>query len=139
MYSEILKESEELGHEEALIAYMDSFLKQKVFTQLEQNGYVQMMAEIGDRLYEKDPSRLTSELYEDICLRLMEVEAYEASEKWCQRLVRQHPDTLCVYTCRLKLYFSTKNREAFLQTLRVLKKADVVIDSETLEMIRMFS
>lgn len=139
LYSEIPEESGEPGREEALLAYMDSFLKQNVFTQLEQNGYVRMMAEIADTLYERDPSRLTAELYEGVCLRLMESEEFEASEKWCLRLAQQHPEALCAYTCRLKLYFILKNRKAFLQTLRVLKKADVVIDSETLEIIRIFS
>ena len=138
-YSEVLEESGEPGREEALLAYMDSFLKQNIFTQLEQNGYVRMMAEIADTIYERDPSRLTAELYEGVCLRLMESEEFEASEKWCLRLAQQHPEALCAYTCRLKLYFILKNRKAFLQMLRVLKKADVVIDSETLEIIRIFS
>ncbi len=139
MYAEILDGSGEPGSEEALLDYMNSFLKQEVFTQVEQNGYVRMMAETADMIYENDPSRLTAEQYEGVCLRLMEIEEFEASEGWCLRLAQQYPGTLCAYTCRLKLYFMLKNREAFFQTLHTLKKADVVIDSETLEMIRIFS
>lgn len=139
LYSQIQDAPEHAEYREELIDYMDSFLKQKVFTQLEQNGYVRMMAETAETLYEEDASRLTVERYEGICLRLMEAEEFEASEIWCQRLARMHPEALCAYTCRLKLYFQTKNREAFFQTIDVLKKADVVVDSETLEMIRIFS
>lgn len=43
------------------------------------------------------------------------------------------------YTCKLKLYFARQDREAFFQTLDTLKKSDVVIDRETLELIRIFS
>lgn len=139
LYSEIQENPEQTGRAEELIDYMDGFLKQKVFTQLEQNGYVRMMAEVADVLYQEDASRLTAERYEGVCLRLMEAEEFEASEMWCLRLAEEHPEALCAYTCRLKLYFNTKNREAFFQTLDILKKAEVVIDSETLEIIRIFS
>ncbi len=46
---------------------------------------------------------------------------------------------LSAYTCRLKLYFTQQNKEAFFSTLNDLKRSDVVIDRETLELIRVFS
>ena len=39
----------------------------------------------------------------------------------------------------MKLYFARQDREAFFETLGLLKKSNVVIDSETLELIRIFS
>ncbi len=69
----------------------------------------------------------------------MEIGEFESARKWCLRLAEQFPEELCAYTCRLKLYFLLKDREAFFETLNALKKSDVVIDSETLEMIRIFS
>ena len=50
--------------EEMLLDYMDSILKQGVFSDLEQKKYVQMMAQTGERLYEKDASKLTQQRYE---------------------------------------------------------------------------
>lgn len=139
LYSEIQENPENTGRAEELIDYMDSFLKQKVFTQLEQNGYVRMMAEVADLLYREDARSLTAERYEGVCLRLMEAEEFDASQMWCQRLSEEHPEALCAYTCKLKLYFILRDRQAFFQTLDILKKTEVVIDSETLEMIRIFS
>ena len=55
------------------------------------------------------------------------------------RLAKQYPDQLSSYTCKLKLYFTVKNRGAFFQTLGALKNSNIVIDSDTLEMIRTFS
>lgn len=125
--------------EEMLIDYMDGILRQQVFTRIEQRNLVQKMAAIAETLYQKDASRLDGQRYENICLRLLEIEDFENSEKWCLRLAEQHKDQLCAYTCRLKLYFTLKNRGAFFETLRALKSSEVVIDNETLELIRIFS
>lgn len=126
-------------YEEALTAYMNDFLKQKVFMELEQNRFIRMLEEAMERLYEKNASKLSAEWCESLCLLLLESRDYEKMEKWCQRLEEQYPDELCTYTSRLKLYFTVKNREAFFQTLNVLKNSNIIIDNETLEMIRIFS
>lgn len=126
-------------YEDILLNYTDPVLKQNVFTELEQKRFVRMMEEAAESFYAKNPSGISEEQYEGVCLRLLEIGDYKDSEKWCIRLAEQYPDRLSVYTCRLKLYFTVRNREAFFQTLDALKKSDVVIDNETLELIRIFS
>lgn len=138
---------EQLGQEEPgetqaekkLLDYMDVILKQRVFTDLEQKRYVRMMADVAETFYGKNALEITQEQYESVCLRLLEIKEYENSEKWCQRLSDQYPDQLSAYTCKLKLYFVTKNRDAFFSALAGLKASDVVIDNETLELVRIFS
>ncbi len=130
---------EETAFEELLIDYMNKVLKLQIFTPIEQKRFVYIMADTAGRLREKDIWKLKEEQYEDVCLRLMEIKDYVNSEKWCSWLADQYPERLSAYTCRLKLYFTLQNREAFFQTLNDLKKSDVVIDRETLELIRVFS
>lgn len=139
MYADFLNHHDNTECGENLIDYMNEYLEQKIFTQLEQNGFVRMMEETANTLYEKDASILTAQRYENICLRLLEIEEFEKTEKWCQRLAGHYPEELCTYTCRLKLYFTTKDRNAFFQTLNALKETEIVIDNETLEMLRIFS
>ncbi len=140
LYEQIKEEEPgETGAERKLLDYMNVILKQKVFTDLEQKRYVRMMADVAETFFEKNPLEITQEQYENVCLRLMEIREYEKSEKWCLRLSEQYPDQLSSYTCKLKLYFVIKNREAFFQTLDGLKASDVVIDNETLELVRIFS
>lgn len=139
MYQEIQQPEAEDEKAKLLMGYMDPVLKQKVFSPMEQNRLVHMMAEAAERLYEKAPSGLDAHQYESIALRLLEIKDYETSETWCLRLTEQYPEQLPAYTCRLKLYFTTKRREAFFETLHALRQSDVVIDHETLELIRMFS
>lgn len=133
------EESDETGCEEKLLNDMDVVLKQDVFTNVEQEHFVHIMENAAESLYEKDSEKFTESRYESICLRLLEIGDFENSEKWCMRQLEQYPDGLSSFTCRLKLYFTMKNREAFLQVLADLKRSEVVIDSETLEMIRIFS
>lgn len=133
------EEDDQTEYEDMMISYTDNVLKQKVFTKLEQNRFVHLMAEVAESFYAKNPSGMTEQQYESVCLRLLDIEDFENCEKWCIRLAQQYPDRLSAFTCRLKLYFIVKNREGFFQTMEALKKSDVVIDNETLELIRIFS
>lgn len=133
------EEPDETEREEEMLDYMDKVLKQRAFTALEQDRFVHIMEDTAEALYEKDSMKFTGSRYESLCLRLLETGDFEKSEKWCLRQAEQYPEQLSSFTCRLKLYFTMKNREAFFQTLGELKQSEVVIDSETLEMIRIFS
>ena len=121
-----------------LIDYMDQILVQKVLTDIEQVSYVHIMDEVCEILYTTDKERMTSSQYEAISLRLLEIEEFEASKKWCERAEYQYPNTLATYTCQLKLYFNSGQSERFFEFVEDLKKSAIVIDSETLELIRVF-
>ena len=103
---EILQEEEdETEYEEMLIDYMNQVLKLRIFTIIEQRRFVHIMADTAEKLRQKDQSKLKEEQYESVCLRLLEIEDYTDSEKWCAWLAEQYPERLSAYTCRLKLYF----------------------------------
>lgn len=121
-----------------LVDYMNKFLEQKVLTDIEQESYVKMMEEVCDMIYHEEKERLGSSQYEAVCLRLMEVEDYENCEKWCRRAIYEYPNTLSSYTCQLKLYFNSGQKERFFAVIEELKQSAIVIDSETLELLRVF-
>lgn len=124
-----------------LIEYMSGVLRQDVFTEMELVGYVDMMEEACYFLYKDEEirPRLTSEYIEWMALILLKIRAYERMKFWCDRQLEMFPNELSSYTIRLKLYFSMEDRENFFATMEQLRKADVVIDKETLELIRIFS
>lgn len=137
---EIQEEKEdETAVEEMLIDYMDKILKLQIFTSVEQKRFALILADTAEKIRQKDMSKLKEEQYESVCMRLLEVKEYTDAEKWCARLAEQYPEQLSAYTCRLKLYFTLQNKEAFFAVLNALKQSDVVIDRETLELIRVFS
>ena len=133
------EEPDQTDSEEMLIDYMNRILCQKVFTEIEQAKFVMMMEEAAESLYQKNASRLLPQRYEAVCLRLLEQKQFDKVSIWCERLVQQYPEELASYTCRLKLYFMSNDKENFFTVMDQLKKSDIIIDNETLELIRVFS
>lgn len=121
-----------------LIDYMNLVLEQKVFTDMEQKYYVDLMDEVCEILYNESRENMLSSRYEAVSLRLLEAEDYERCGKWCERAEYHYPNTLATYSCLLKLYFNSGQKRKFFDTIESLKNSSVVIDSETLELIRVF-
>jgi len=139
LWKQILEEeATQTEFEEMLLDYMDGILKQRVFSSHEQHKFLDILTEAAESLYRKDPSRFTWERYEELCLRTLEIGDYKHSQVWNERMRKQYPEELSTYTCRLKLTFARQDREAFFEAMDALKKSDVVIDNETLELIRIF-
>ena len=122
-----------------LIDYMDQVLSQKVFIDMEQRNYVGIMEAVGEILYMGEPDSITAGQFEALALRLLGIEDYERCEKWCDRIRIHCGSSLAAYTCRLKLFFAMNRREDFFDCIEELKASPVVIDKETLELIRVFS
>ena len=140
IYTDINEEKpEHTDSEEMLIDYMNRILCQKVFTEIEQAKFVNIMVEAAESIYQKNASRMLPQRYEAVCLRLIEQNQFEQADLWCERLAKQFPDELVAYTCRLKLYFKENDRDRFFLVMNQLKKSDIIIDNETLELIRVFS
>ncbi len=118
---------------------MNSVLAQDVFHDMEQHTYVKMMEEAAGFLYMKDKEKLTPEYMEWICLRLLGIKEYKDMELWCERSRELYPGELSTYTCQLKLYFTIEDKNKFFDVLNRLRQSDIVIDKETLELIRIFS
>lgn len=136
-----MKENEEERPEYAhmLIGYMDQVLKQQVFTEMEQKNQVYVLDDIGEMLYTHEDAMLTSNEFEAVSMRLLEIKDFERCKKWCDRAAVQYPNVLSTYTCQLKLYFTMEEKDRFFEILNSLKESAVEVDSETLEMIRVFS
>lgn len=133
------EEKDQTEVEELLIDSMNPILCQKIFTGMEQTKFVRIMEETAESLFQKNPSKMTPKRYEAVCLRLIEQKEFEKAELWGNRLAQNDPDELEAYTCRLKLYFMKNDKTHFFEVLDKLKKSDIVIDNETLELIRVFS
>ena len=132
------EEEDETECEHFLFPYMNNVLEQKVFTEMEQKNMVELFVSTGETLYRKAAHQMTSEYYNWICMRLLDIRDFERMEVWCTRAAAQYPDELSSYTCKLKLYFTTQDKEKFFAAMDELKQSSVIIDRETLELIRTF-
>ncbi len=139
LYKEIENEDEnDTEYEIMLIDYMGSVLRQKIFADIEQQRFVKMLADTMDKLYLKDREKITVERYENLCLMLLESKLFDEMKIWCKRLKEQYPLELAAYTCFLKMYFTMGDKENFFSVLQELRESDIVIDNETLQLMRIF-
>ena len=120
-----------------LIQYMNQILKQRVFMPLEQMDYVEQMECLCESLFQNAKNRITPDCYECIVSRTMEVGEYDRSELWGNRYFEQYPDKLTAYTLRMKLFFETGRKDNFFEVQAQLQASSVVVDNQTLELIRM--
>lgn len=95
-----------------------------------------MLDEMATYLYEQD--NLMSYELETAAVFLIQSEEYEKAFIWMQRAKELYSNALASYTIALKYYFARGEREAFFEELDALKHSDVVIDHDTLELIRTF-
>lgn len=127
-----------------MIVYMDQVLMQKVFTAVEQDYFVKIMQNVCQRLYELQLSKKDEKqddaynYYAAMAKRLMETEDYKNARIWCERSLKMYPRDVSSYSCKLQYLYSTDNKEEFLKVLEELKTSGITIDSETLELIRIF-
>lgn len=128
----------QISHCVGLIEYMEPVLKQNVLTDLEQISMAKKMEEVMEIAWNKNKDRISSSIYEKLCQTLLEVKEYDECRKWSERLKAQYPKTLSSYMTQLKLFFSCGDRENFFRVMDELKASDVVVDNETLELIRTF-
>lgn len=121
-----------------LFVYMNKVLEQHILSKLEQNGYTDILDKLLEKYYRLAGASITSEMYEAMALRLIETEKYDRARSWCERALWRYPNTLSSYTSLIKLYFSSGDRENFFKTMQELKESNIVIDRDTLELIRAF-
>ena len=114
-------------------------LKQEVFQEAEQRSFVDMMEKACDYLYERDWRRLTPQYIGWLCNLLLKIQSYDKMKLWSDRGRDMYPDELIIYVCYLKYYFTVGKKKQFFEELDRLKQSDIVIDKETLELIRTFS
>lgn len=119
-----------------LIRYMNHILKQNVFTKVEQIDYVDQMEQLCETLFQSARNSLQPDCYEWMLGRRMDLGDYEKAELWGNRFCEQYPDRLSSYTLRLKLYFETSQKDKFFEVLDQLRASSVVVDNQTLELIR---
>jgi tetratricopeptide (TPR) repeat protein len=119
-----------------LFDYMDRILRQHVFTEIEQEYFVGVMRDLACELYEN--AGMSAQQYAELAQRLMEIGDYENAGTWCDRALAEYPRELSSYRCKLRLLFLEEDREQFFAVMQSLKESGIAIDSETMELIRIF-
>jgi hypothetical protein len=136
-----IKESKGLDEETCheLVNLIHDTLVQDVFRESEQKSYVWMMDEVLNKMFQIKPSAVKDCYYEWITGFLIQVGSPDEALKWCSRARDMNRGKLVGYKCYLRYYYGIGDGENFTRTISELKRTDIKIDQDTLEILRLFN
>lgn len=120
------------------ILYIHEFLGKKVLSQIEAITYVDIYLKLMEDLFEQDRTSITGTMYRDMIGHLMESQNKDQAERWAGYALEYGSNDLASYKGVLKFYYEIGNKEVFFHVLEKLKASDIVLDKETLEIVRLF-
>lgn len=135
-YNEDMKNSE-LCNE--YMEYIYNYLSQKILSIAEQRFYSGLFEEFVLKMEEYLPSEVSGEVYNKLVSLLLDLGENEKAKVWAQKAMTDFENELGSYKAALRFYYNNNDRNKFLLLLQKLKKSDVLLDHDMLEMIRFFS
>ncbi|MDF2881611.1 MAG: hypothetical protein K0R54_2168 [Clostridiaceae bacterium] len=119
--------------------YLYKYLSQKILSIPEQRLYCNLFEELIMTIEENLPLKITGELYNKLVCILLDLEENDKAKIWVEKALINKDDELDSYKAGLRYYYNNKDRSNFLLLMRRLKKSDVLLDHDILEMVRFFS
>ena len=127
---------------EVLLEYLhfcSDILNKKIFSEPEQQNYLQYYGSYMDQLYQLDPAKVDGSMIARLLALIRGEEASPVTEKWIQRAENMVTRDVDATKAVLEYYYAKKNSGKFRDTLEAVKASELAIDSELLEWIRFFS
>lgn len=121
------------------IKYLSNFLSQNILSSAEQRYYCGLFEQLIITMEKFLPSEITGELYNKLVCILLDLGENEKAKVWVEKALHNNENELDSYKAGLRYYYMNEDRNKFLLLMKKLKKSDVFLDYETLEMIRFFS
>lgn len=121
------------------INYLSEMLGAGFLSELEEKTYIYSLQKICERLFQTDSSQLKPMHYTALISLLTKINDLQSSELWIERFTANYPDHIEMYRCALHHYFSIRDKIHFFEYMDRLKKSNIPVDNDMLELIRTFS
>ncbi len=121
------------------ISFFQTFIKADIMDAVEQKSYIYIYEDLNEKLYARNRWFLAAQHYLDVVDDLISVGDYAAAAKWIARAEECRPNELETFKAQLHLYFSTHRQDKLLETLDRIKRSDVLVDREVLNLIRIMN
>lgn len=138
MYARFKDDPEDFELGSLLLSYIDEVLRQNILNGDEKRSYTYMEDEIADMLFRYHPDMMEGLQYRHLIEDLVEIGEFSVAEKWSRRALKYRDYQLDTYIGCMKYYFAYNDRDAFLRCMEQLKKSGIVVNRETMELIRLF-
>jgi len=119
--------------------YIHQMLAQNIMKDDERRTTIYIAGEVAENLFQRNFSYMKEEHFLQMTDLLLLVGDTQAAGIWVERAWRYYPDTLFAYKARLHLYFAQSKAAEFLSCLEEIKRSDVTVDKEILDLIRIYA
>lgn len=120
------------------IEYLIKMLNTNFLSDLELKTYVYTLSQTCQSVYDFDKSFMKIGYYSNLINLLVRIGDIQAAHLWVPRLFSEHPDDMETYRCLLRFYYTVHDKENFFKHMDRLKKSDITIDKDLLELIRIY-
>ncbi len=138
MLQKLREDPEDAGLGSLLLGYIHEVMEQNVLSGDEKRSYTYLEDEVGDILFFHHQEKMEGQQYRCLMEDLVEIGDFSVAEKWSRRAMKYRDYQLDTYIGCLKFYYTYNDRGAFLQCMERLKQSGIVVNRETMELIRMF-
>lgn len=121
------------------IEYLIKMLNTNFLSDLELKTYVYMLQHICQNLFEKNKNAMKVKYETNLINLFVKIGDIQNAHIWIEHLLEDFPNDIEMYRCVLHFYYDMKDKDQFFMHLDKLKKSDINIDKDLLELIRVFS
>lgn len=121
------------------IEYLIKMLGTNFLSEMELKTYVYMLRQLCQNVYDFDKNYLKVEYYSNLIHLLVRISDIQSAEVWVPRLLAEYPDEMETFRCLLRYYYTTQDKDNFFKQMERLKKSDIAIDKDLLDLIRIYS
>ena len=121
------------------IEYLIKMLNTNFLSDMELKTYIYSLAQTCQDVYDYDKSNLKTIYYSGVINLLVKIDDIQTARIWVSRLQEEHPNEIETYRCVLRFYYLIHDKEQFFYHMDRLKKSDIPIDKDLLELIRIYN
>lgn len=118
--------------------YLYNFLSQNILSITEQKRYASLLEELILLMEEYLPLEVSGSLYYKIICILLDLGENQRAKFWIEKAISNNVDELDTYRARLRYHYMNQDNKEFIMLLEKLKKSDIIIDNELLEIVRFY-
>lgn len=118
--------------------FIYEFLDLKIMSDIEQEAYIYTLDDVAENLFIYNLWYMTATHYLKLTDLFISVKNYNMAEKWCSRAEKYRPNMLDTYKAKLHLLFNQQNYKSFFECLEKLKKSDIIVDHEIINLFRLY-
>lgn len=115
------------------------FLETKIFSQVEQERYVNYLEEVLKDIEKNKNYQVSGEMYYTLAVLYIDLNKSEKAKYWVDRGLENRPEDLETHKAALRLHYANKDGAKLLEVMKDLMESSIRLDQETLEFIRFYN